>query len=81
MSLGGSAEETQDSLIIFGNGNLKGGTSESFNDHRIAMSAAVASVKSKNTVVVSDAGAVAKSYPSFWEDFSSLGVTLTKEEE
>ncbi len=77
--LGGKAEETDDGLIITGVGKLKGGTVDSFNDHRIAMSAAIASLICTGPVEITGAEAVAKSYPAFWEDFAALGVELTKE--
>ena len=52
---------------------LNGGTVESFNDHRIAMSAFVASAICENDVILKDAQAMDKSYPSFMEDFVSIG--------
>ena len=72
-SLGGKAEETSGGLIIAGTGQLKGGCVDSYNDHRIAMSAAVASLICTKPVILTGAEAVAKSYPSFWDDFVSLG--------
>ncbi len=73
LKLGGKAEETNDSLIIYGNGTLNGGTVESYNDHRIAMSAFVASAICENNIILKDAKAIDKSYPSFMEDFLSIG--------
>lgn len=45
----------------------------SHNDHRIAMLIGVASTVYKNNIILDDAVCVKKSYPDFWEDFSSLG--------
>ncbi len=73
LNLGGNAEETEDSLIIYGNGKLNGGTVDSYNDHRIAMSAYVASTICENDIILNDAKAVDKSYPSFMDDFRSIG--------
>ncbi len=73
LNLGGKAEETKDSLTIHGNGKLNGGTLDSHNDHRIAMSAFVASAICDNDVILKDAKAIDKSYPSFIEDFESIG--------
>ncbi len=73
LNLGGFAEETSDSLIIYGKGKLNGGTVESHNDHRIAMSAFVASAICENDVILKDAKAIDKSYPSFIEDFERVG--------
>ena len=71
-SLGGEAEELPDGIVIHGSGRLRGGTAETFNDHRIAMSAAVASVLCAEPVMVLGAECVGKSYPAFWEDFDAL---------
>ena len=73
-ALGAQAEETEDGLRVIGTGEkLRGGTIDSCNDHRIAMSAAVASIICEGTVTVFTAQAVRKSYPAFWEDFARLG--------
>ncbi len=77
--LGGKAEETDDGLIITGVGRLRGGKTDSFNDHRIAMSAAIASLISDGPVEITGAEAVNKSYPSFWDDFKALGCNFTIE--
>lgn len=75
-SLGGIAEETEDGMIISGTGALKGGTADGFGDHRIVMSAAVASVLCNEPVEIIGAEAVNKSYPTFFEDFKKLGGEL-----
>ena len=71
-SLGGSAEVRQDTLRVEGTG-YSGGTVDAFGDHRIAMAAAIASTVCQHPVTVRGAESVSKSYPRFWEDFSSLG--------
>lgn len=73
-ALGADVEETADGLIINGKKELIGGEVSSFNDHRIAMSAAVACSVCKEPVIISGAEAVAKSYPSFWQDISLVGI-------
>ncbi len=73
-SLGGNAKELPDGIIITGVRNLTGGTVDSCNDHRIAMSAAVAACTSTGKVTVLDSMCVRKSYPGFWEDFSALDI-------
>ena len=78
-SLGADIKMTDDGLIINGGKALSGGEVSSCGDHRIAMSAAVASTICTDTVTVNSAEAVAKSYPAFWEDFAALGIELTKE--
>ena len=78
-SLGGRAEETADGLIVYGTGRLAGGSVDSCNDHRIAMSAAVASLLCEKEVTILGAEAVRKSYPRFWEDFEALGGYIRRE--
>lgn len=73
LGLGGSAEETEDSLIIHGTGKLSGGAVNSHNDHRIAMSAYVASCICENSVILDGAEAVRKSYPEFLQDYERAG--------
>ncbi|MBR4879133.1 MAG: 3-phosphoshikimate 1-carboxyvinyltransferase [Clostridia bacterium] len=80
-SLGGEIEYKEDALIITGREKLEGGTVDSHNDHRIAMSAAVASAVCKNPVTITGANAVNKSYRSFWNVFESIGGNVNKWEE
>ncbi len=72
-SLGSNASYSNGELKIWGNGNLKGGNVDGFNDHRIVMSAAIASTVCSDKVLINDAQAVLKSYPNFFEDFKMLG--------
>ena len=80
-SLGGLCETNEDSMTVTGDSaGLKGGTVETFGDHRIAMSAAVASTICRETVTINGADAVSKSYPDFWKDFTrctTQSVTIT----
>ena len=71
-NLGGKAEADENTLTVYGTG-LKGGTVDSMNDHRIAMSAAIASTVCTSPVTILGAQCVSKSYPHFWEEFSRLG--------
>lgn len=71
-NLGGNAEATEDTLTIHGTG-LMGGIVDAVNDHRIAMSAAIASTVCQKNVTILGAECVKKSYPMFWEEFSRLG--------
>ena len=73
-ALGGKAEATADTLTVYGTG-LIGGTVDSVNDHRIAMSAAIASTVCTKPVTILGAECVKKSYPGFWDEFSRLGGT------
>ncbi len=67
--LGCGAEELPDGLIIRP-APLTGGTVDAANDHRIAMSAAVAA--SLCPVTMEGKECVNKSYPRFWEDYAAL---------
>ena len=73
ISLGAEVTVNENEIIIRGKKRLRGGTVESFNDHRIVMSAAIASCFCENEVIIRDAVAVEKSYPDFFEDFNLLG--------
>ena len=70
-NLGADITEKEDGLIIKGKKKLQGGETRSFGDHRIAMAAAILSVACDREVIIRDAEAVRKSYPSFFEDFST----------
>ncbi len=72
-SLGGKAEYKDEILTIHGCPQLCGKKADGFNDHRIVMSAAIASAICKNDVTITDSSAVAKSYPTFFEDYKKLG--------
>ena len=73
-SIGAQVQETNDGMIINGTygEKLSGGFVKSYNDHRIAMSAAVASIWTENGVVIDDMGCINKSYPMFLRDFEEL---------
>ena len=45
----------------------------SHNDHRIAMSMAVATLACKEPVILTGGESVSKSYPEFWRDYASVG--------
>lgn len=71
-SLGGRAEADDNTLTVFPSG-FTGGVVDSFNDHRIAMSAAIAATVCTGPVTVLGAECVSKSYPGFWEEYRRLG--------
>lgn len=72
-NLGGNAKMTDDGMEIVGTGELLGGRVDGFGDHRVVMSAAIASLICKNDVEICGAEAVKKSYPNFFEHFKRLG--------
>jgi 3-phosphoshikimate 1-carboxyvinyltransferase len=72
--LGGHIEQTEDGLRINGVNRLFGGvTLPSFNDHRIAMSMAVAALGCDNPIIIEDAECVAKSWPDFFNIYNKCG--------
>ncbi|MBR2724279.1 MAG: 3-phosphoshikimate 1-carboxyvinyltransferase [Ruminococcus sp.] len=79
-ALGGNCEVFDDGLVIEGVKMLTGGMADACNDHRIAMSAAIAALKCEGPVEIKGAEAVNKSYPNFFEDLRSLGVKVEVEE-
>ncbi len=66
--IGGNIEELDDGLIIDGNGgkNLHGAEIETYDDHRIAMSFAIAGLRVKG-IRIKEAECVRKSFPEFWD--------------
>lgn len=71
--LGARITEKPDGLSIDGVEELNGGIVDCWNDHRIAMSLAVASIQCREPLTLVGAECVAKSYPEFWQDFKTLG--------
>lgn len=70
-SLGGRAEAGEDHIRVYGTG-LSGGVVDSFGDHRIAMSAVVASACSVGDITILGAESTEKSYPAFFADLDKL---------
>ena len=71
-SLGGYATADHNTMTIHPR-QLRGGTVETYGDHRIAMAAAIAATACNEPVVILNAECVSKSYPKFWEDYKALG--------
>lgn len=69
--MGITVQETRDGLIIQG-GQPRNAVIETYNDHRIAMSFALAGLKISGVRIVNPE-CVAKSFPSFWDYFAALG--------
>ncbi len=66
-ALGGEVEEREDGLLIHGGKVLAGGLVDGAKDHRIVMSAAVAATVCEGEVIITDAQAADKSFPSFFK--------------
>lgn len=73
--LGAKITELPDGLVIEGcEQGLRGGAQvDAWNDHRIAMSLAVAAAACNEPFTLTGAASVAKSYPEFWQDYLQAG--------
>lgn len=69
--LGADIDEHPDGLVIFPPGRLSPARIATYDDHRMAMSFALAGVKAGDVTIL-DPGCVAKTYPGFWDDLARL---------
>lgn len=69
--LGATVEEHPDGLIIFPAEAITPARIATYDDHRMAMSFALAGVKAEGVTIL-DPGCVAKTYPGFWDDLGKL---------
>lgn len=71
-AMGADITGTDDGMIIHGGKSLKGAILDSFLDHRIAMSFAIASLAAEGATSITNAECVNISYPEFYEDLRRL---------
>src|SRR5690625_3125849 len=71
-TLGAHIKPTEDGMIIEGSQALNGGKVSSYNDHRIAMMGAIASLIAQDQITLDDDASIAVSYPNFFEDLQSI---------
>jgi len=76
---GVDAQPTEDGIIIQG-GGLTGGTIDSHDDHRIAMSFTIASLIAKSPIIINDCATVKTSFPNFVELASRVGIDIEASE-
>jgi 3-phosphoshikimate 1-carboxyvinyltransferase len=71
--LGATVDELPDGLVIVPppTSQLRGATIATYDDHRMAMSFAIAGLRIPGVVIL-DPGCVAKTYPGFWDDLERL---------
>ena len=69
--LGAHIDELPDGMVV-NPARLNGAEIDTYNDHRIAMSFAVAGLRQPG-IVIRDPGCVAKTYPTFFDEFARLG--------
>lgn len=72
-TMGGDITPTDDGMIIRGGKTLHGAQINSYLDHRIAMSFAVAGLCADGVTTIRDAECVNISYPTFYDDLEKLG--------
>ena len=70
--MGADVEATEDGMIIHGGSSLQGAIIDSHQDHRVAMSFAVAALAAEGETEIRDAECVSISYPGFYQDLASL---------
>jgi len=76
--LGVRTDVKPDGIVIRGSA-IKGGTVHSHGDHRIAMSFAVAALRSEGEITINDCANVATSFPNFVQLADSVGMKLNVE--
>ena len=70
--MGANVTERPDGLEIIGNGNLIGTEIEAYNDHRVAMSCAIAALMAKGKTTINGAQAASISYPDFFDTLEQI---------
>lgn len=71
--LGVSVSEQPDGLTITGAPAVRAGKALGCNDHRIVMALSIAALRANGPIEVTDAESIQKSYPSFFQDYNTLG--------
>ncbi len=73
----GLAVEDGDDLVVtpLSSNKFRPASIETYSDHRIAMSMALAGLRVPGVTIL-DPGCVAKTYPNYWRDLASLGVSI-----
>ena len=77
-ALGIKVEEREDGMVIEG-GSFSGGEVDSFGDHRIAMSFAIAGAVANSQVVVKNCNCVDTSFPEFAEIAKNCGIKVSED--
>ncbi|MCI9568740.1 MAG: 3-phosphoshikimate 1-carboxyvinyltransferase [Lachnospiraceae bacterium] len=75
-AMGADVTETEDGMIIHGGRPLHGAMINTHNDHRIAMTFAIAALAAEGETELLDADCVRISYPGFYDDLDRLSVVL-----
>jgi 3-phosphoshikimate 1-carboxyvinyltransferase len=73
--MGIKVDVTSDTMSIT-SGKPKGASIETYNDHRMAMSFAIAALFADGETIINGAESVAKSYPGFFTDLAKIGAQI-----
>ncbi len=73
--MGAKIEEREDGLVVESS-SLQGALTESYADHRMAMSLAIAGLAAEGETVISGIEAVTKSFPGFFDVLRKLGAKI-----
>tara|TARA_Y100000389_G_scaffold204693_1_gene258925 strand:+ start:453 stop:1760 length:1308 start_codon:yes stop_codon:yes gene_type:complete len=74
-NMGIKVDEYADGAVIYG-GEFSGGLVQSFGDHRIAMSLAIAGTIANDQIIVKDIESVDTSFPGFCECMANIGANI-----
>jgi 3-phosphoshikimate 1-carboxyvinyltransferase len=72
-ALGVRVDVDGDDLVVHGGGTLEGAPTDSLDDHRLAMTFAIAGLIARGTTSVLHAGSASVSYPGFFADLERVG--------
>ncbi len=73
--MGIRTDVTASAMVVYG-GKPRGAEIDAHNDHRMAMSFAVAALFADGDSIIKGAGAVTKSYPRFFIDLANIGAKI-----
>ncbi len=73
--MGAQIEEKEDGLLVK-KSSLKGAALNSYNDHRMVMSLSIAAMGASGETTIEGTGCVAKTFPSFVDDFRKMGALI-----
>ncbi|MFA7075401.1 MAG: 3-phosphoshikimate 1-carboxyvinyltransferase [Candidatus Izemoplasmatales bacterium] len=65
-----------DSYQVNGESYFLSNNFDSYNDHRMVMSIAIAALRAEGPLIINRAEAINKSYPEFFDDLQSLGIKI-----
>ena len=75
VKMGIKVDVSENTMVVYG-GKTMGAELEAHNDHRLAMSFAIAALFAEGDSIINGAEAVNKSYPKFFTDLKKLGAKI-----